>query len=235
MNTAYVLNKMVDQNTSLNSVSEVQSGKELDITNASTVIVRVTGDFVGKVIVGAKAIDNTTTWGYWVENLDTGVPVKTITKSGLYLFRNCGYKTLSGRLAEWTSGTVTVDLIAFIASPTFENRKKNVEIANALGVSVEAGAYTKVIDRLDISEYPFQYVTVRADSKHDFTVGIWYCATNVADASFPSTIGDITILSGNQIRGYSEWVEAKGTKCEVYITNKDTVAHTYDLFLFGVR
>lgn len=115
--------------------------------------------------------------------------------------------------------------------------KRIVVIASVSGVSVEAGASTQVINPQDISKYPIQFITTFADAGHDYHVEFFYRTPWEVENTFGvnTTEANAIYKSSGKIRGASEWVDAKGGMLKVNIRNNDTVNHTYDLVLYGVR
>ena len=111
-------------------------------------------------------------------------------------------------------------------------QKRNALLAYVDAITVEAGAKTAIITNVNIEDYPFQYVTCRADGTNRFSLELGYTSSKVGPHGNPV---DNTVLSDDDvIRADTEWVEAKGDRCNVWIHNKDTVAHTYDVRLYGV-
>lgn len=115
-----------------------------------------------------------------------------------------------------------------------DSKNRNVMIANAFGITVGAGAtINSVINQVDISGYVFNYLVIRSDKSHNFTASLWY--RHNPEGSLSSPNGVIEVISGEMIRGASDWVEVKGNKINVQIQNKSDEDRQYDVYLYGVR
>ena len=99
-------------------------------------------------------------------------------------------------------------------------KNKNIKIAEVTDVTVAASGNATVISDFSLSDYPYHYVAVKADSSHNFIV----CEqSKIGSISFPYpavTLIDYSVTPNN--RGITDWQKAKGETVRIDIENLDT-------------
>ncbi len=216
-----------------NEAAAVGNGVVIDLENTNAITFVVTGTFDATVVIQAS-LDGVNYRDWKVRSIDTGISSASIINPGVYVCETYGLKKIRARVNAYTSGAVTVVAVATTAPFTHNSKKRNVEIARISNVTVEAGATTRVIRSIDVSEFPIQYVTTRNDSSHHFAIEFWY-ETKPPALTLGSPAGNITIIDTTALRAYSEWFEARSEILNVFVKNQDAVAHAYDVVVYGVR
>jgi len=223
------------QVTLQNEQTSTNTGPAYDVSGCESVIFTVEGEFEGTVgFFGRRREDSPLRRITPFIDIDTGRFVTVASKPGNYYVDVSGYSVIHARVDSYTSGAVTVKARAFTTKSDDFERRRNVEIQRVISEPVDAGS-SKYLPNIDISDYVFTYVAVRADSGHEYVVNFSYLAKNLNDgmpeAIMPSTI----VIEGDSARAVSEWEEVKGEAMRVQIENKDDADHTYHVVLYGVR
>ena len=231
MELTYQLNKNVNRVLCLDNVSAVQSGAKIDISNALCCMLIVEGTFEGKIIPILYANDMNLTRVYPSCRDSKGNYVDAIRQAGVYYVNGIeGFSECMPRLDSYTSGSVTVVGVAITDGMTTP-RDRNVILAR-VKQTIEAGASYNEIGAM-LTAYPFHYITIYADSAHQFEVTADYTANG---SVYGYGVKDVPIFSSNgKQRGCSEWQEARGERIVPRIINNDSTAYTYELIVYGVR
>lgn len=216
-----------------NAAAAIDNGTTLDVAGMNSVVFQVTGTFVGTIWFRGS-VDGTNYEDLPVYNVD-GVSAAKTTKAGIYKADITGYKNILARVDSITSGTITV-FARTSTNPLPEIlKKRNVELAKSLGASVAASGSSAVFSNIDVSQFPLQYIAIRGNAAHNFRVDVQYISSST---SLGDTLGNQTVIESQTTgqRFSSDWIESKGGKVTVAIYNLDSAsAHTYDIYLYGVR
>lgn len=219
--------------TSLTDAAQVASGSSIHAEGYQSAIINVTGDFVADVVVMPNYAG--TAFGtLQVKNLKSGEVTKVITSAGCYIVDLSGVAAFRVRVNAYTSGTVSAAGL-LLGKPLSENTisgGRNVLLATAFGVTVPANTSNhKVIEKVDVRKYPYNYITVRASSG-TITSKLYYSSSVEGDLGAP--VPAITVMEEVLTRGASEWIEAKGNIVSVLLDNNSDAEQTYDVYLYGV-
>lgn len=134
--------------------------------------------------------------------------------------------------------------MATINIPTMEqleeliqlNDKRVVVLGSVAGFVVPPMSGEIAIPSLSLSNYPIQFVASRVGNAHDYVIDFAYTASGI-----PTTFGAAIMPavkayeSNGQVRGGSEWIEAKSASMYVYVRNNSEMEQAYDVILYGVR
>lgn len=245
-----------------NNSGVVGTGLGLDVEGYSSVIFEVIPSidfdgeihFVGKSknsLGGTISLPNVLKESPSMFLVDGSISTSTLADvSGAYSVNIAGMKTVSARIRNITSGTVTIKAIAYsmpnlliqnllltnnlqeiineLTKPTKPRLKELGRVVIEVEPSVDGeGAW--VISDVNLEDYPINFCAVRADSSHSFRLAFYYKAKNIA-----SILPEKTVIDGTFIRANSEWIEAQTNLMDVVIENKDNIAHTYSVVLYGV-
>lgn len=227
------------------NLQDTGGGNLVDVDGKSSVLLFVTGDFNAKIFTHGS-IDGSTFPEYERNFNDSAMLVydflndnyvRVITKAGVYLVENLGYKKLRVRVNEYTSGSVSVLARVFVepvAMGQLYNKQKPriVRLAKLAGYSVNANTEVKAIDAMDCSDYVYLFVVSRSDSEHSRSIAFTFA---FADGTLGATYGDVSAIDDSEQRSKSERIEPLSEIFNLWVTNKDSQAHTYDIFVYGVR
>lgn len=215
--------------------SSTNTGPAYDVSGCESVIFTVEGEFEGTVgFFGRRREDSPLRRITPFIDIDTGRFVTVASKPGNYYVDVSGYSVIHARVDSYVSGAVTVIARAFTTKSDDFERRRNVEIQRVINEPVDAGT-SKYLSTVDISDYVFTYVAIRADSGHEYTINFSYLAKNLNDGMPESIMPSTTVIEGDSARAVSEWEEVKGEVIRVQIENKDDEDHTYHVVLYGVR
>ena len=167
-----------------------------------------------------------------------------ITNPGRYVVAiPVGATVIYVRVHSYTSGAVFAS--AHVSAPTglsmgeLFGQTRVVELGRGSGVSVNAGATVVAVANLSVREYPYQHIAVRANTDHAYKAYFYYSVETAGSLGsiYPDiAVIDSTTAPGDGARKYMpDWFEAKGEWLLVRIQNLDSVVHTYDVVLYGVR
>lgn len=217
--------------TSLSEVEQVKTGSRVYCDEYQSAALIVSGDFVGEIQV----------MGYYAEGVNKNLRVRaaateqlahTITKPGCYLIDLCGLNWFVVRVDKYTSGTISANGTMFV-KPLPNFAKRNELVATALGVTIPANSASNIIlDRINIEEYPYQYVVARTNTGGKIKVKFNYKPNKQGTMGPP--LDSIVVLE-TVTRGASDWIEAKGQNVTVYVDNGSDADLTCDVYLYGVR
>jgi hypothetical protein len=106
-----------------------------------------------------------------------------------------------------------------------------VQVATALQVTILAGSSSIVLTAPDVVVSDFKKIIVgfNADASHPVRTTLHWQPTGGATYLLEE------ILSVTASRTLTNHIEAKGIRCAVQVFNDDTVDHTYDVVVLGVR
>lgn len=218
--------------------TNTSNGTKAAVEGFNTVAIEVTGEFEATMIVRG------TVFGDLPAEPRPTLPVidylgnhlMSIKKEGIYYLSVTGLKEIDVRVDNYTSGSVTVKSRA-MAMPlnAFAIHKKKIHLIDSWkGESIAADTVENW--GFNIDQFPINFVQVRADSSHDWSVTFNY--TNQYDSDFGGSIApSVTAIDAeDELRSQSEWIKVRSDYLTMYVRNKDTESsHTYDILLFGVR
>ena len=237
--------KMAYDESTLFTDKQSTGNSFVDVDGKSAVALYVTGAFVAGIRVHGSLVTNDNTafpdehihrmkaYSFFDETY-----VEEIKKAGVYLVENIGYTRLRVRVCAYTSGSVSVVARVFaepvhIKQAQEKKQKRIVRVAEFLGVEVDANTDKKLIDNsLDTSDYVYFFAVTRSDTAHSREVYFLFYFTG---ATLGSTYGAVTAINDSEIRQKSERIEPLSESMNVGLKNNDTQAHTYDVFVYGVR
>ena len=113
--------------------------------------------------------------------------------------------------------------------------KGKVLIKQQLNVKISAGgAVTDLWSNVDITEFSDLQFAIRTDSTHNFLMRADF---EVKQYTFGPAIeyGNVIFNNINDYRKFSEKIVAKGDLLKLFLQNKDTADHYYDIYLWGFR
>lgn len=216
-----------------NAATTVSNGTTLTVTGMNSIAFQVSGTFVGQIWFRGS-VDGTNYDDLYVTDT-IGITSKYATKKGVYRADISSYKYVYARVNDYTSGSVTVFARASTVNLAETYKRKNVELAKYTGISINASSSNSIFSNIDVSQFPIQYATIRANIAHNFKVDFQYISSST---SLDSTLGNITVIDSQTIgaRLASDWIQSQGNILTVAVYNLDGAsAHTYDVYLYGVR
>jgi hypothetical protein len=162
--------------------------------------------------------------------------VKDITKPGIYLVENIGYSKFRVRVRTYISGAVSVLARVFVEPIEYTQARKakpRIEcVASLKGYKASANFDGKAINEVDCSDYVYLFVVSRSDTEHNRGIAFGF---RFAGHTLGSTYGDVVAIDDSALRSKSERIEPLSEKFDLWLYNRDSVEHTYDIYIYGVR
>ena len=231
----------------ITDMSAVGNGTKLDVKGKSFVVATISGTFDATVcFIGYydNGSAGTSRSRLNAKNCITGEITSNIKAAGAYIIDVSNVAYIMARCDAYTSGAVSVDGIVYtkpIQQGTFptevivvSSSNRNVMIGKAFNITVAAGATSSyVISNVDVGGYVFNYLVVRSDKQHPFIASLWYQPNPAGSIGYNQ--GVIDVISVNDFRGTSDWIEVKGNTISVQIKNDSSEDRKYDVYLYGVR
>lgn len=88
-----------------------------------------------------------------------------------------------------------------------------------------------IIHQTAVSDYKHIFLAAKADTAHSFS----YQAAWIAKTG-GYWLGKSSVeLSTQSATGVTDWINIRGDSVALYLVNDDTVTHTYQLYVYGVR
>lgn len=129
------------------------------------------------------------------------------------------------------------------------NVERCVLIANVAGFEVGGGQAQDLVAEnwnqhegfvaagnfMGLSKFLYVFFVVRTDATHDFELEMAY---QYPEGDFGRSTGPSIFVDWKRIastRRVSEWTEIGGQNSRIRISNDDSVAHTYDIVMYGIR
>lgn len=231
------------------SQDSVSTGKVMDISGRRSVIINVTGDFVANITLVVQL-----TKGGFRQQLfnlieaGSGEKIEDgrLTKKGVYVADISGFSTLATRVNEIEEGNVTISVEAVTVPNILIENAKRLELIDAVNkprnvllysgeTEVEKGEIKRIGNNL-AQDFVMVYAVVKVDVPHDAQL----------DFSFTTSLDDFSVSSppihafsikkeGSPLRLCSDWIEVKGDRVSLIVTNNSEVKQNYKIAFFGVR
>lgn len=112
-------------------------------------------------------------------------------------------------------------------------KDKNVKIAEVKDFQVEANGNVTIMAKQSLSDFPYHYIVVNSDQRHNFIVSEQYLTDGLSIPYPVIPVFDFSVTTAR--RSASDWLKAKGEEVRIDIQNLDASAHTYSIYLMGVR
>jgi hypothetical protein len=106
-----------------------------------------------------------------------------------------------------------------------------VQVAEVSAVTILAGSSSIVLTAPNVVVSDFKKISVgfNADASHPVRTALHWQPTGGATYLLEE------VINGTSSRSLTNHIETKGIRCAVQIFNDDTVDHTYDVVVLGVR
>ena len=112
-----------------------------------------------------------------------------------------------------------------------------IELGRQLNKTVTPGSRISLFSsfsilRKEITDYKEIIINIRANASHSWAIDIDW---NVPQFTFAAVIySDTNLIDVTNIWG-STYIKLKTQRFNLFLKNKDTVDHTYDLYIFATR